>query len=77
MITSETPRKGDKVNKGMVDTIRRKGDRRQVSYNSMPLYYYARDQRPGSTLGQDVKDSGGEWYLVSPEGKPIKEHAKS
>lgn len=77
MITSEAPRKGEKVNQRMVDTIRRKDNRQQVSYDSMPLYYYARDQGSGSTLGQDVKGGGGEWYLVSPEGRSIKEPVKS
>jgi predicted lipoprotein with Yx(FWY)xxD motif len=71
LITSETPRKGEAVNAAMVDTIKRRDGRLQVTYNFMPLYYYVKDQGAGSTAGQDVKGGGGEWYLVSPEGKKI------
>lgn len=60
MVTGETPRKGDRVNKRMVDTIRRTDNQEQVSYNSIPLYCYAKDRGPGSTLRQDVKGRSGE-----------------
>lgn len=75
-ITSETPRRGDKVNDRMVDFMKRRDGKLQVTYNTLPLYYYVKDEGPGTTTGQDVKDSGGEWYLVSPSGKPI-HHGKS
>jgi predicted lipoprotein with Yx(FWY)xxD motif len=39
-----------------------------VTYNHMPLYYFAKDQKPGDTMGQDV---GGSWYVVSPDGKTV------
>ncbi|MBM1172803.1 COG4315 family predicted lipoprotein [Microvirga arabica] len=71
VITSETPRKGEAVNDAMVDTLKRKDGKLQVTYNGMPLYYFTKDQGPGSTAGQDVKGSGGEWYLVSPKGQKI------
>lgn len=77
IITSEKPRKGEMVNEQMIDMMKRRDGKWQVTYNSMPLYYYAKDQGPGATTGQDVKDSGGEWYLVSPHGKPIKAEGKS
>lgn len=35
----------------------------QVAYNGIPLYYYAADQKPGDTNGQDVGDV---WYVVAP-----------
>ncbi len=34
-----------------------------VTYNDMPLYYYAADQKPGDTTGQGV---GGVWFVVNP-----------
>jgi len=40
--------------------VRRDGTR-QVTYNGMPLYFYARDTRPGETNGQGV---GGVWFVV-------------
>jgi predicted lipoprotein with Yx(FWY)xxD motif len=39
-----------------------------VTYNKMPLYYYAGDTKPGDTTGQDVSQV---WYVVSPDGKPV------
>jgi predicted lipoprotein with Yx(FWY)xxD motif len=39
-----------------------------VTYNKMPLYYYAKDTKPGDTTGQGV---GSVWYVVGPDGKPI------
>lgn len=73
LFTREMPRRGERVNERMVDMMKRTDGKLQVTYNSMPLYYYVKDQGPGTTTGQDVKDSGGEWYLVSPSGRPIKE----
>lgn len=57
------------VQSSMISTITRPDGRMQVTYNHMPLYYYARDTGPGTTEGQDVDEYGDEWYLVSPEGK--------
>lgn len=74
-ITSEKPRKGEAVNKAMVDTIIRKDGRLQVTYNSMPLYYYVKDQSADSTAGQDLTDRFG--YLVAPSGKKIEKKSKS
>lgn len=35
----------------------------QVTYKGLPLYYYAKDVKPGDTTGQGVGDV---WYLVTP-----------
>jgi predicted lipoprotein with Yx(FWY)xxD motif len=37
----------------------------QVTYNGMPLYYWAADQAPGDTTGHEV---GGVWFVVPPNG---------
>jgi predicted lipoprotein with Yx(FWY)xxD motif len=42
-----------------------------VSYDGRPLYYYIKDQNPGDATGQGIKDHGGEWYLLTPEGKKL------
>ena len=39
-----------------------------VTYNHMPLYYWAADLKPGDTSGQDVNNV---WFVVSPEGNPV------
>lgn len=56
----------------MIGTVERRDGARQVTYNGWPLYYYARDLNPGDTNGQDVEGFGAEWYLVTPEGEPLR-----
>jgi predicted lipoprotein with Yx(FWY)xxD motif len=41
----------------------------QVTYNSWPLYYFAKDTKPGDVTGEDV---GNVWFLVSAAGDQIK-----
>ncbi len=42
-----------------------------VTYNGHPLYYYAGDQKPGDTTGQDLDQFGAKWYVVSPSGSKV------
>ena len=37
--------------------------RPQLTYNDIPLYYYAEDNEAGDTTGQDVGDV---WFVVTP-----------
>jgi predicted lipoprotein with Yx(FWY)xxD motif len=41
-------------------------DATQVTYEGMPLYYYASDSEPGDATGEGV---GGVWFIASPEGQ--------
>lgn len=59
------------LRENLLGTIEREDGSMQVTYAGHPLYYYASDSRPGDTTGQDVHDSGGEWYLVTPEGTEL------
>ena len=43
-----------------------------VTYAGWPLYYYHRDRAPADTTGQNVRDTWGTWYLLSPSGEPIR-----
>src|SRR5690349_15815561 len=49
---------------GMIGTTTRTDGTQQVTYNGMPLYYWASDQKPGDTTGQNV---GGVWFVINPE----------
>ena len=49
---------------GAVGTTTRTDGALQVTYNGMPLYYWASDQKPGDTTGQNV---GGVWFVVNPD----------
>jgi len=60
---------GQGVAPNLLGTVRRKDGGLQVTYNGWPLYYYARDQKPGDTNGQGV---GGVWFLVSPRGEAVR-----
>ena len=63
------------VREAMLGTVERRDGASQVTYNGWPLYYYARDANPGDTNGQDVEGFGAEWYLVSPDGNPLRREA--
>jgi predicted lipoprotein with Yx(FWY)xxD motif len=38
-------------------------DKKIVTYNGMPLYYWVKDMKPGDTTGQNV---GNVWFVVAP-----------
>jgi predicted lipoprotein with Yx(FWY)xxD motif len=71
-LTVGQPQAGTGTNGSLLGTVKRDDGTTQVTYNKHPLYYYAKDQRAGDVTGQDVKDFGGEWYAVTPEGKKAK-----
>ncbi len=72
VLTAGAPQAGTGVHANLLGTIHREDGTTQVTYNKHPLYYYAKDQKAGDVLGQDLKDFGGEWYAVTPEGKKAK-----
>lgn len=53
---------------GKLGVITRADGTKQVTYNSMPLYYWASDTKPGDMTGQGV---AGVWFMMSPS-QPIK-----
>jgi predicted lipoprotein with Yx(FWY)xxD motif len=55
-------------------TIARSDGATQVTYAGKPLYFFAKDHKTGDVGGQDLKEFGGEWYLVKPSGE--KQEAK-
>jgi len=46
----------------------------QVTYNSWPLYYFAKDKQAGDVTGEGVTNN---WYLVSASGDAIKAPAEA
>jgi predicted lipoprotein with Yx(FWY)xxD motif len=50
---------------GTLGTITTPEGAKQLTLNGMPLYYYAKDKKPGDVMGQGV---GGVWYLANPAG---------
>jgi predicted lipoprotein with Yx(FWY)xxD motif len=70
--TNGTPKAGSGATGSMIGTTKRSDGTTEVTYNGHPLYYYAGDQQPGDTNGQNLDQFGAEWYVVSPAGKTIK-----
>lgn len=63
------PAVGDGVDGALVGTIEREDDgSTQVTYDGMPLYFWAGDAAPGDVNGQGVNDV---WWVVAPDGSAI------
>ncbi len=65
----------DGVDGDLVGTIEREDDgSTHVTYDGMPLYFWAADAAPGDVNGQGVNDV---WWVVAPNGRAITEMAPS
>jgi predicted lipoprotein with Yx(FWY)xxD motif len=69
-----SPTAGEGVDASLLGTTKLADGSLIVTYNKMPLYYFAKDAKSGDVTGQDVNDV---WYVVSPDGKPVKESSSS
>jgi predicted lipoprotein with Yx(FWY)xxD motif len=72
LFTDATPT-GEGVS-GALATITTPDGKKQVTLNGWPLYYYAKDTKPGDTTGQNVQ---GVWYVLDGNGTPVKAAASS
>jgi predicted lipoprotein with Yx(FWY)xxD motif len=68
LVSTGQPTLGTGVNASMVGSATLADGRTIVTYNHMPLYYFAKDQKAGDVTGQGV---GSVWFVVSPDGKPV------
>jgi predicted lipoprotein with Yx(FWY)xxD motif len=66
LLTQGNPKLGEGVDASLVGTATLADGSMIVTYNKMPLYYWANDSKPGDTTGQGV---GSVWYVISPDGK--------
>lgn len=67
-VTEGKPVAGEGVDDALVGMAELADGRKIVTYNRMPLYYWAQDANPGDATGQGVNDV---WFVVSPDGKPV------
>jgi predicted lipoprotein with Yx(FWY)xxD motif len=72
--TSGAPKLGPGVDASRVGTTTLADGSEIVTYDHMPLYYYTKDTQPGQTSGEDV---GSVWFVISPDGKIVKEPVSS
>jgi predicted lipoprotein with Yx(FWY)xxD motif len=62
---------GNGVNRRLLGTVRRRDGRRQITYNGWPLYYYAHEG-PREVKCQNVREFGGLWLVVKPNGQLVR-----
>lgn len=75
LTVDDEPNWGDGVDGDLVRTIEREDDgSTQVTYDGLPLYFWAADAAPGDVNGQGVNDV---WWVVAPDGRAITEMAPS
>jgi predicted lipoprotein with Yx(FWY)xxD motif len=67
-VTEGDPAAGRRIDASLLGTTERTDGSIQVTYAGWPLYYFAGDEQPGDTNGQDVGDV---WYVIAPDGEPI------
>lgn len=70
VLTMGKPQGGKGIDVTLLGTTPRKDGTLQVTYNGMPLYYYAKDTAAGDVKGQGV---GEVWYVIAPNGKMIEQ----
>jgi predicted lipoprotein with Yx(FWY)xxD motif len=68
LLTQGSPKLGNGVNPALVGSTALPDGTKIVTYNHMPLYYYAKDTKAGDVTGQGV---GSVWFVVSPDGKAV------
>ena len=66
------PRAAAGVTPTRVGTTRRADGRLQVTYAGRPLYYYIGDRQPGQVLCQNVREFGGLWLVIRPNGRLVR-----
>lgn len=72
LIAEEEPTIDEPLDDALVGTVDRRDGARQVTYQGWPLYHFRGDSVPGRPQGQGMEDFGAEWYLVSPQGLPLR-----
>lgn len=64
-----TPTAGMGLDASKLGTITRSDGSTQATYAGQPLYHWAKDVKPGDTMGQGLQSL---WYVLDATGKPIK-----
>ncbi len=70
LLTSGAPVAGTGLDASKLGTTTRTDGTTQVTYNSWPLYYFAKDKQAGDTNGQKI---AGTWFVISSSGDAIKQ----
>ena len=68
LMAMDNPTVGEGLDASLLGTADLPDGGKVVTYNKMPLYYFAKDMAPGEMNGQNVNDV---WFVVSQDGKPV------
>ncbi len=68
LVSADAPKAGAGVDASLLGTTTMADGSKIVTYNHMPLYFWASDTKAGDATGQGV---GGVWFVISPDGKPV------
>lgn len=63
---------GEGLDQSLLGSVERTDGTDQVTYNDLPLYHFSGDEATADTNGQGLQDV---WWVVSPEGMPVREKA--
>jgi predicted lipoprotein with Yx(FWY)xxD motif len=77
LMASAMPTAGGGADASLLGTTQRSDGGQQVTYNGHPLYYFAGDEKPGDTKGQDVHGFGAGWYVLNPAGDKVEDEEMS
>jgi predicted lipoprotein with Yx(FWY)xxD motif len=69
VLASGTPAVAGNANSSLLGLTTRRDGTKQVTYNGLPLYYYAADTKAGQATGNHLKDAFGLWVGVLASGK--------
>jgi predicted lipoprotein with Yx(FWY)xxD motif len=69
LTTQGNPSLGPGVDASLIGSATLADGSKIVTYNKMPLYYWAKDTKPGDTTGEGNQNV---WYVVNPAGDPVK-----
>ncbi len=67
VLTKGKPKAHGEADQGLLGTTKRRNGTTQVTYAGKPLYFYAHEG-PGQVFCHDVKQFGGLWLVVRPDG---------
>ncbi len=66
------PALGPGVRAGLVGADTAPDRSHVVTYDGWPLYTYTGDVDPGEATGAGIDLNGGAWYLIRPDGAPLR-----
>jgi len=69
VLASGTPTVAGKASASLIGLTTRRDGTKQVTYNGLPLYYYAADTKAGQATGNHLKDGFGLWVGILASGK--------